>query len=172
MLTPHYTAVEYERRFLVTAAPESRWPAAQITDRHLTGTRVYLRKAIHPDGTITQRLCKQYPADGAGRAAIAVAELNDHDFVLYAHMEANVITKRRSYMAVDGHTVAIDVFAGPLQGLVLCEVASAAEADVVGFVPPAWARIEVTSEPFFFGGTLAFATPDQLRAHLAARREP
>jgi CYTH domain-containing protein len=62
------------------------------------------------------------------------------------------------------------VFSGPLQGLVLCEVASAVEAEVGAFVPPAWARIEVTSDPFFFGAALAFATPDQLRARLAGPR--
>ena len=167
MLTPHYTAIEYERRFLVTAAPNLPGPAIQITDRHLAGTRVYLRNARFPDGTVVQRLCKQYAADGTASAAIAIEELTPHDFALYAHMEANVIIKRRWMVAVNGNTVAIDVFSGPLQDLVLCEVAAAVEAEILGFVAPTWAPTEVTGEPFFAGGTLAFAIPDQLNARLA-----
>ena len=166
MLKPNYTAVEYERRFLVTAAPQLHGPAIQITDRHLTGTRVYLRKAIHTDGNTALRLCKQSAAGASGGAAIAIEELTPHDFVLYEHMEANVITKRRWHVETGGAAVAIDVFSGPLQGLVLCEVAAAVEAEIAAFEAPAWARTEVTSDPFFAGGTLAFATPDHLRVRL------
>ena len=136
MLKPNYTAVEYERRFLVTAAPQLHGPAIQITDRHLTGTRVYLRKAIHTDGNTALRLCKQYAAGASGCAAIAVEELTPHDFVLYEHMEANVITKRRWHVETGGAAVAIDVFSGPLQGLVLCEVAAAVEAEIAAFEAP------------------------------------
>jgi CYTH domain-containing protein len=56
-----------------------------------------------------------------------------------------------------------------LQGLVLCEVGSATEAELAAFRAPPWAPIEVTADPFFAGGTLAFATPAQLRERLAQR---
>ncbi len=68
---------------------------------------------------------------------------------------------------VGGRDVAVDVFAGALTGLVLCEVASVEELDVAGVRAPTWASTEVTSDPFFVGGTLAFATPEQLQARLA-----
>lgn len=167
MLTPHYTAIEFERRFLVTGPLPRLGPAIDITDRHLTSTRAYLRLALHPDGTVQRRLCKQYPAEASGCAAIAVAELSPHDFVLYEHMEANVLIKSRTVATERGLPVAIDVFAGALQGLVLCEVSSAMEADVCAFGAPPWATVEVTADPFFVGGTLAFATPEQLRQRIA-----
>ena len=174
MITPNFSRIEYERRFLVTGAVPAAQGSALVTDRCIAGTRVYLRRANHADRRVERRLCKQYEPDGAICAAVAIEELSEHDYAIYAHMEAMLITKHRSFVAEQGHEVAIDVFEGALRGLVLCEIASATEAAAVAFRAPAWAREEVTGDPFFAPAALAFTTPDQLRARLGvgARVEP
>ena len=167
MITPNFSRIEYERRFLLKGAVPAPQGSALITDRCIAGTRVYLRRAEHADRRIERRLCKQYEPNGAICAGVAIEELSEHDYAIYAHMEAMPITKRRSFVKEQGQQVAIDLFEGALRGLALCEIASATEANVAAFVAPVWAQVEVTAEPFFAPAALAFTTPDQLRARLA-----
>ncbi len=171
MITPNFSRIEYERRFLVTGAVPAAQGSALVADRCIAGTRVYLRRANHADRRVERRLCKQYEPDGAICAAVAIEELSEHDYAIYAHMEAMLITKRRSLAAEQGLQVAIDVFEGALRGLALCEVDSATKADVAAFVAPAWAQVEVTADPFFAPAALAFTTPDQLRMRLGQTQE-
>ncbi|MSP21293.1 MAG: hypothetical protein EXQ93_07255 [Alphaproteobacteria bacterium] len=70
-------------------------------------------------------------------------------------------------MTLAERTVFVDVFEGALTGLVLCEVTTATEAEIESVVPPPWAALEVTADPFFNGAKLAFTTPEQLRVRLA-----
>ncbi len=173
MIPQTFSRIEYERRFLVTGAvPAAASGNVLITDRCIAGTRVYLRRAVHADRRVERRLCKHYDPDGAACAGVAIEELSEHDHAIYAHMEAMLITKRRSFVTEQGRDVAIDVFEGALRGLVLCEVSLATEVDIVAFVAPTWARIEVTADRFFAPATLAFATPDQLRERISGRNPP
>jgi hypothetical protein len=163
VITPNYNRVEYQRRFLVTGTPPAVASGiTQIADRCISGTRVFLRKQVNANGSIERRLCKNYEAEGASCGAVAIEDLSAHDYALYEHMEAMLLSRRRTVIG----PLAVDRFESALRGLVLCEIASANEAEVVAFVAPPWAPIDVTADPFFAPSALAFTTPDQLRARL------
>lgn len=167
MITPNYNRVEFQRRFLVTGTPPaSAGGVAQIADRCIWGTRVFLRKQVNADRSVQRRLCKSYELEGSACGAVAIADLTEHDYAIYEHMESTLLTVRRTVVG----QIAVDRFESALRGLVLCEVASATEVDVAAFVAPAWAPVEVTAEPFFAPAALAFTTPDQLHARLFSMR--
>lgn len=164
MITPNFSRVEFERRFLVTGAvPAATGGSMLITDRCIAGTRVYLRHVALPDRRVERRLCKHYEPEDSICAGVAIEELSEHDFAIYAHMEAMLLTRDRAMVT---QRLAVDRFEGALSGLALCEIASAIEAEVAAFVALPWAQIEVTADPFFAPAALAFTTPDQLRARI------
>jgi CYTH domain-containing protein len=52
----------------------------------------------------------------------------------------------------------IDVFEGVLDGLILCETEAEGLEELMSIQPPAYARKEVTEDPFFTGGNLCRTT--------------
>lgn len=64
----------------------------------------------------------------------------------------------------------IDVFEGELEGLVLCETEAAGLAELMAVEPPAYAKQEVTEDPFFTGGNLCRTTRADLLRKLSTFR--
>jgi hypothetical protein len=67
-------------------------------------------------------------------------------------------------------SLALDVFEGPLEGLVMAEAELDREADALAFAQPAFAAAEVTHDERFCGGTLATAAPGQAADWLGSLR--
>ena len=65
------------------------------------------------------------------------------------------IDKTRYPVAAGGHTVEVDVYAGPLAGLVVAEVEFASREDAETFTPPAWCGDELTGDPSWSNASLA-----------------
>ncbi|RKE17037.1 hypothetical protein [Streptomyces sp. TLI_171] len=166
-----YARVERERRFLLARAPE---PAAvtvarRITDRYVSGTRLRLRRMERLDtGECTYKLTQKIPAPpgepGAAQGLITNLYLSGAEYgLLLATLPGPELVKTRLSVAPFG----VDVFEGPLRGLVLAEAefdtAEAAET----FVPPADTVAELTSDPRFTGGSLVRADRVALHAWLA-----
>jgi CYTH domain-containing protein len=163
-----YARVERERRFLLTQPP----PAAamvrvvKITDRYLTGTRLRLRRMRHADsGACEYKFTQKIPADrpSPAQGLITNTYLDQDEYDLLATLPALVLSKTRLSVPPMG----IDVFDGPLAGLVLAEAEFTTDAEAVGFVPPSYCLAEVTTDPRFTGGRLVSATQDELRSWLA-----
>lgn len=153
-----YALVERERRFLLADVPE--WSQAtevrRITDRYLTGTRMRLRRVdrpapLQPEFKLTQKV----PADRPGplQGTITNTYLTEAEYDVFALLPAAVLTKTRLSIPPLG----IDVFDGPLQGLVLAEVEFTTDADMYAFEPPSDIVAEVTDDPHFTGGRLVKA---------------
>lgn len=60
----------------------------------------------------------------------------------------------------------VDVFEGPLQGLVLAEAEFTGDEEALAFVPPAECVAEVTDDARFTGGRLVGASRERLLAWL------
>lgn len=162
-----YARLERERRFLLAAAPgvESA-EARRITDRYLTGTRMRLRAVeragAEPQFKLTQKIPAERP--GALQGLITTAYLSAAEYEVFAALPARVLRKVRYSVPPLG----VDVFEGPLLGLVLAEAEFDSEADARAFAVPSRAVAEVTGDPGFTGGRLAVTTRAELRERLAA----
>jgi len=151
---PKYALIERERRWLVQADRLPPLPAAHrlIEDRYIIGTRLRLRRIMHSDGgAVEHKLTRKCDSDDARARPIVTAYLDAAEHAVVAALPANAIRKRRHH--VDGFSV--DVFAGPLAGLVLAEH-EAPDADTLStLVLPAWLGADVTEIPSYQGGHLA-----------------
>jgi adenylate cyclase len=84
------------------------------------------------------------------------AEISAADFdQLWALAAGRRIDKTRYAVAAGGHTVEVDVYAGPLAGLVVAEVEFASREDAESFTPPSWCSDELTGDPSWSNASLA-----------------
>ncbi|WP_235619180.1 hypothetical protein [Embleya scabrispora] len=116
-----YARIERERRFLLAAppAPADVTTTWAIGDRYLTGTRLRLRRVERPDGSCEFKLTQKVPVvrPGAIQGLITNTYLSAAEYDLLATLPARVLSKTRFGVP----PVGVDVFDGPLRGLVLAE---------------------------------------------------
>ncbi|MFG2820151.1 hypothetical protein ACGFX4_12055 [Kitasatospora sp. NPDC048365] len=152
-----YARVERERRFLLAGAPDPAGATAvrRITDRYLTGTRMRLR-AVEQEGVgervwkLTQKVPAERPGGGAVQGLITNTYLSEDEYRVFAALEARELRKTRLSLPPLG----VDVFDGPLAGLVLAEAEFEDDAAAAAFAVPAGTVAEVTDDPRFTGGAL------------------
>jgi CYTH domain-containing protein len=174
--SPKYQRVERERRFLLRALPEGLSPADphfQITDNYITGTRLRLRKARWvPTNEWTLKLTqKQTPRPpDFSRALITTIYLDEMEYEVLSVFEANELRKNRYPFRHGGRDYSVDVFLGPLRGLVLAETDFEEAEDMDAFPAPPFAVADVSREEMFTGGSLVGLTADEIREALRARR--
>jgi hypothetical protein len=164
---PKYAILENERRFLVREPPDlSGAETWRIEDLYVEGGRLRLR-AMAPlaDGEPVYKLCKKYGSDDPVSGPIVNIYLSADEHARLADLPGQRLVKLRHKLA----PFAIDVFEGPLAGLVLAEVEMDSAEAVRAAAPPAWAAAEVTGEPFFTGAYLAGLTAPELKAQLRRR---
>ncbi len=82
---------------------------------------------------------------------------------MLASLPAAVLTKTRFSVPPLG----VDVFDGPLQGLVLAEAEFTCDEEALAFVPPAECVAEVTDNARFTGGRLVGTSRQELLTWLA-----
>jgi CYTH domain-containing protein len=164
-----YARVERERRFLLTGSPpaSSAVTVRTISDRYLVGTRLRLRRMEDVDtGECVYKLTQKVPAHRRGRrqGLITNTYLSRAEYDLLATLPAAVLTKIRLSVPPMG----IDVFEGPLAGLVMAEAEFCSDGAAEAFVPPTYCIFEVTNDDRFTGGRLASTGQSELRACLAS----
>lgn len=159
--------IERERRFLLTQFPSGVEVVRQrrIADRYIEGTTLRLRESTYDDGLTTFKLTQKIPMRGSGaqQGFITSMYVTEDEFRVLAQLPARTLTKTRYSVPPFG----IDVFDGPLEGLILTEVefdsAEAAEA----FAMPSFATAEVTGDARFTGGQLARAFDGAINSWLS-----
>lgn len=162
-----YARIERERRFVVIEPPPvtNEGTVRQITDRYLTGTRLRLRLIRRQDSNTSQYvLTQKVPSrrHGGVQGLITNTYLNDVEYDLLASLPAVVLAKTRFSFP----PVGIDVFDGPLDGLVMAEAEFTSDAACDAFVPPSYCIAEVTDDDRFTGARLAHANRGELLAWL------
>ena len=173
--SPKYERVERERRFLLRALPpglELTGEHAQITDNYITGTRLRLRKSRWPATNewtlkLTQKFTPQPP--DFSRTLITSIYLNEYEYEVLSVFEANELRKNRYPFEHEGRRYAVDVFLGPLRGLILAETDFDTDEEMDAFRPPPFAFREVTREELFTGARLVGLTAEDIRRELKGR---
>jgi CYTH domain-containing protein len=164
---PPYSRWEHERRFVVRAE-SARFLADEpfsrlFEDRYLSCGLLRLRRITEPDsGAETFKLTKKYASDATSSHPIVTIHLSREEHAALSALAGAELRKRRFYDEVAGRRFSVDVFEGPLAGLVLCEIEVDTAEELARISPPAYAGPEVTDHPFFTGGGLARARPEDL----------
>lgn len=170
-----YARVERERKFLLRELPPGLSVASehlQITDNYITGTRLRLRKIRVPKTRertwkLTQKFAPQ-PSD-LSRTIITNIYLSQYEYEVFSVFEGNEIRKNRYPYEHEGHVFAIDIFLGPLWGLILAETEFETDEEMDNYTMPPFVLMEVTNDEMFTGASLVNLTSDDLRAALRRR---
>jgi CYTH domain-containing protein len=146
-----YGRIERERRWLLPALPDRPWDrVVQVVDRYIRGTRLRLR--MMDDGTtVDHKLARKLPPHEPGALVMGNLYLSAGEHALLRSLPAHELRKRRHVWGRWG----VDVFEGPLAGLVLAEIEEDDPAVLAALVPPFAVIRDVTGEPAFQGATLA-----------------
>lgn len=151
-MQPKYSLIERERRWLVRRLPSL--PAAHnlIEDRYIIGTRLRLRRITSSDsGAVQHKLTRKYEADDPSARPIVTAYLEAGEHAVFASLPAHPLTKRRHRLGA----FSVDLFSGPLEGLILAE-SEQPDAETLAALPlPEWLGADVTNNPCYQGGHLA-----------------
>lgn len=173
MQLPPYSRLECERRWLIAPTqvgfvrdkPYSR----RFEDRYLRCGRLRLRAMTNSDdGKTTYKLTKKYPFERLDTQPIVSVWLTADEYEALRRLDGDDLVKTRWYDEVSGDTFSIDVFEGPLAGLILCEVEAPTYEELRAVEAPPSAAMEVTEDPFFSGRQLVSAAPSAVQARLAA----
>lgn len=172
-----YLRVEYERRFLVS--PDSRWRDhaqpywKKFDDYYLRRSRLRLRTLMDSDtGLEFIKLTKKLESSSPYFQSTGSIPLSPYEYDFIQSLEGDRLTKQRYYHLYRGLVFSIDVFDGELSGLVLCEVETGGLEELMEIEPPEYAKIEVTEDRFFTGGSLCRTTRDELARKLSEMGVP
>jgi CYTH domain-containing protein len=168
-----YALIERERRFLLDELPEGLTRASehlQIWDNYITNTRLRLRQVRVPATKerrwkLTQKFAPAPP--DFSRTVITNIYLSPAEYEVLYTFAGNEIRKNRYPFEHEGRRYGIDVFLGPLWGLILAETSFETDEEMDQFPLPSFAFRDVSDDEMFTGGRLAFVTIDDLREHLA-----
>lgn len=170
-----YACLELERRYLLKELPADLREQAcswYIIDRYLSGTRLRLRQMTSPSkGTVILKLTQKYREAGqeATETIITNMYLNKAEYNCLSQLPGPEIIKKRYEYRQQEHRYSIDVFEGPLQGLILAEIEAEMAEELAGQPFPSFALKEVTADPFFSGGALAGLTEAEFREGFTQR---
>jgi CYTH domain-containing protein len=116
----------------------------------------------------TLKLTKKADSPSAYFRTLSRILLSNDELCVLDALAGDRLTKTRHHVSYRDRVFAVDVFDGPLEGLVLCEVEASSLDDLMGAQPPEFVSCEVTEDPFFSGVNLARAGRDDLLAKLAS----
>ena len=173
--SPKYERTERERRYLLRELPPElkvNHLHAQITDNYITGTRLRLRKVRWPQtNEWTLKLTQKHapaPPDFS-RTLITNIYLSPYEYEVLSVFEGNELRKNRYPYGHEGRAYSVDVFLGPLRGLVLAETDFDDDAEMDAFPTPSFAHLDVTRDELFTGARLVGLTAEELRGALESR---
>jgi CYTH domain-containing protein len=160
-----YAKRELERRFLLRKLPGESVRRTGLLDRYVHGTRLRLRRQQWEDGTVVRKLSQKIPTPDGHPGLITTMYLDEAEYDALAALPADVLRKVR----LDVPPFGVDLFAGPLRGLVIGEVEFDDDAARDAYVPPADAVLrEITGDPRLTCAALAGSDPGRIALALAA----
>ena len=102
-------------------------------------------------GSVAYKLTQKLPRADGGPGLITNVYLSAAEYAAFVDIPADEIRKVRSSFPPLG----VDVFEGPLRGLVLAEAEFETASEEAAFVAPRDAIVEVTTDVRLTGGSLA-----------------
>ena len=108
-------------------------------------------------GPAMRRLGRKADVDASTRLITSIY-LTEAEFALLADLPGRSLRKVRHHLApVNGVEIAVDVFEGPLAGLILAEAEFETVEAMAAFPDPDFALREVTEDPRYRGGELVLS---------------
>ena len=163
-MTRKYARPERERRFVLDRPPDGEViRTTEITDRYLRHTRLRLRRSVvrlATGPTTVYKLTQKVPGVGGDPLLITTLYLEAGEYDVFRGIPAATLRETRLSIPPYG----VDIFAAPLDGLVLAEVEFDSDVDEQRFVPTIPIVAEVTDDWRFAGGRLATASADEVAA--------
>jgi len=155
-----YARIERERRFVLAECPPelARAPCRRIEDLYITASRLRLRKVVPSSGEIEHKLTQKIDDDATHRMVTSIY-LTAQEYAHFLQLPGKRLTKCRYHQFWNDTRFGIDVFDGPLDGLVLAEVEAASDVELDVIVGPPLIHVEVTDRTEFTGGVLARTHP-------------
>jgi len=160
-----YARPEYERRWRVEVLPDlgACVDAARIEDRYFPDTRLRLRRVTPLRGgeSVCKLGQKVRPDPNDPRLVMhTTLYLAEGEYEWLNRLPGRDLRKVRYKLAHEGEAFSLDVFEGRHAGLSLLEIETSAEE--TSLAPPPFAIREVTGDPWYTGGWLAFASDEEL----------
>jgi CYTH domain-containing protein len=157
-----YARPELERRFLLDAVPDGLVLKGWIEDRYVDGTRLRLRRVTSADGSVVHKLGQKVRVapDDPSVIWLTTFYLDEAEHDLLSALPGRPLVKDR--FDWPGTSCVVDVFAGPLAGLVLAEVERTDGVALEAVDPPPGTVREVSHDDRFAGGSLAGLTADEV----------
>ena len=109
------------------------------------------------------------PAGDIAKTTITNMYLNQAEYGSLNQLPGTEIIKKRYKYQEQGHLYSIDVFEGPLQGLILAEIEAETVEELAGQPFPSFALKEVTADSFFSGGALTGLSEEEFREGFVQR---
>lgn len=156
----NYSRYEIEKKFLLRKLPDNLPESyIDIHDCYLKNSSLRLRIERSPSGEVIERKLtkkERAPNMGAETSVITSLNLTENDLAALGQLNGSSLQKRRYILEFSDQRVVYDKFQGALEGLILAEIEfknyealSKFELNCVGWE-------EVTGNPEYFGGSLAF----------------
>lgn len=152
-----YAWVERERRWLCRSVPLDRVTSTETyRDLYVEGTQLRLREALPAGGGAPMlRLGRKADVSPDVRLLTSIY-LSAEEYRLLSSLPGNTLRKtRHSLGKVDGADVFVDVFDGPLTGLIMAEAEFGSMEEMERYPMPDFAIREVTRDVRYTGGRLA-----------------
>jgi CYTH domain-containing protein len=127
-----------------------------------------LRRMFNSDNSVlATKLTQKYVDKGQPPEDTTITNtyLNEAEYELFSRLPGNLLVKRRTPYLHQGSGYSIDVFEGPLAGLILAEL-EAGQGSLPPGAVPAFAVTEVTAERSFTGGELVHTSAEELASLL------
>jgi len=163
---------EFQRIFLINGLPEPLTPASghlQIFDNYIEGTRFRLRLMRDPHTKVWTRILQQRSEFTDGKqAVINLSEmyLNDVEYGLFERLRGREIRKNRYFHEFDQIEWKFDIYLGEPRGLMIAKADLASAEQAADLMPPPFALIEITNDPFFAGGNLVEKNFSEIRTKM------
>lgn len=151
-----YAWIERERRWLCRAVPFDRVVRTEaFKDLYVQGTQLRLREALPADGGPPMlRLGRKADVNPAVRLLTSIY-LSPGEFELLSTLPGHILRKTRHYLGnIGGADVSVDVFDGPLRGLIMAEAEFADPEAMAAYPMPDFTFLEVTDDIRYTGGRL------------------
>ncbi len=144
----------------------SRCRKKQIIDIYVPPRKDHPTLRIRKDGD-RMFITKKEPIDGdASKQKEHTIELVEEEFEALSKIEGKRVEKIRYLLDVNGKTAEIDVFQGPLLGLVVVDFEFGTEEEKEAFQPPEFCLVDVTPEKFIAGGMLCGKSYGEIEGQL------
>lgn len=163
---------EFHRLFIIESLPEPLTAASshlQIFDNYIENTRIRLRLMRDPSTKVWTRILQQrFAIDESEQAVTKLAEihLNDAEYAAFERFRGREIRKNRYFHEFDRVVWAFDCYLGEARGLNIAKIDLESREQMAELVPPPFALIEITGDPFFAGENLVTKNYAEIRAEV------